>query len=71
MDHHGIEQYVNDLEADTKIIKDDIFRIAWAMRGGVNSLDLFHFYSHEDRSIMGKIIGENIESTKKSGMPLL
>jgi hypothetical protein len=69
--HHKIEDYVSDLEADIKLIKDDIYRIAWAMRGGVSSADLFHVYSHEDRSIMGKIIKENIESTKKSGMPLI
>lgn len=59
------------MEADTKMIKDDIFRIAWAMRGGVNSYDLFHNYSYEDRCIMNEIIKENIESTKKSGLPLI
>lgn len=41
------------------------------MRGGVNSYDLLNFYSSEDRTIMNKIIEENIESTKKSQMPLL
>lgn len=41
------------------------------MRGGVSSYDLFHVYSSEDRSIMNKIIEENIETTKKAQMPLL
>ncbi len=41
------------------------------MRGGVTSEDLFHKYSHEDRTIIGSIIKENIEATKKSGMSLI
>lgn len=41
------------------------------MRGGVNSYDLFCSYSAEDRNIISKIVQENVEATKKSGMPLL
>lgn len=41
------------------------------MRGGVTSEDLFQKYSFEDREIISKIIKENIEVTKKSGMPLV
>lgn len=41
------------------------------MRGGVNSHDLFFVYSYEDRQIMSEIIKDNIESAKKSGMPLI
>jgi hypothetical protein len=41
------------------------------MRGGVTSQDLFQLYSYEDRNIMSSLIKENIEATKKSGMPLL
>jgi len=66
-----IEDFVNFLENETKNIKDEIFRISWYMRGGVNSQDLFHIYSYEDRLIMNKIIEENIEATKKSGMNLI
>jgi hypothetical protein len=41
------------------------------MRGGVNSHDLFFVYAYEDRQIMSEIIKDNIESAKKSGMPLI
>jgi hypothetical protein len=41
------------------------------MRGGVNINDLFDRYSTEDIEIMSNIINENIEATKKSGMPLI
>ena len=66
-----IEEYVRQLEGETKSIKDDIFRISWYMRGGVNSVDLFHMYSYEDRMIMNDIIKDNIEATKKSGLNLV
>jgi len=54
-----------------KSIKDEIFRISWYMRGGINSQDLFHIYGYEDRKIMNEIIKDNIDLTKNSGMPLL
>ncbi len=41
------------------------------MRGGVNVTDLFHIYGYEDRTLMGKIIKDNLEMTKNAQMPLL
>jgi hypothetical protein len=41
------------------------------MRGGVDANDLFYVYSYEDRSIMNKIIKDNIEATKKTGLNLI
>ena len=41
------------------------------MRGGVDSAHLLNDTDVEDISIISKIISENIESTKKSGMPLI
>jgi hypothetical protein len=41
------------------------------MRGGVSSEDLFHRYSYEDRNLLNELIKDNIEATKKSGLPLI
>lgn len=41
------------------------------MRGGVTSEDLFWRYSLEDRDIISKIIKDNIETTNKTGLPLI
>lgn len=41
------------------------------MRGGVSSEDLFWRYSVEDREILNKIIKDNIETTNKTGLPLV
>ena len=71
MPNSDIESYLKHIEAQAKDIKDEIFRISWYMRGGVNSQDLFHLYSVEDRRIMNDIIKENIENTKKSKLSLI
>lgn len=71
MNNSDIPEYVKSFENMQKDIKDEIFRISWYMRGGVNSQDLFHIYGYEDRQIMNQIIKENIETTKKTQMPIL
>ena len=71
MSNSDIEAYVNGLELAAKGIKDEIFRISWYMRGGVDSNDLFHKYSYEDRQIIYEIIKDNIETTKNTKMPLI
>jgi hypothetical protein len=71
LSNESIEGLIKRLEQEAKGIKDEIFRLSWYMRGGVSSEDLFHIYSYEDRMIINEIIKENIETTKKSGMPIL
>jgi hypothetical protein len=66
-----IRKYTDDLDLEAKEIKDEIFRLSWYMRGGVDANDLFFVYSYEDRSIMNKIIKDNIEATRKTGLNLI
>ena len=40
----------------------------WYMRGSI-SLDEAFMLSSEDRQLIGDIIKENMETTKKSGLP--
>jgi len=62
---------VEKLEGQTKQIKDECYRIAWHMRGGVSAHELLWRYSQDDREILNKIIMEHIETTNKTGMPLI
>lgn len=41
------------------------------MRGGVDSNVLMYHTDIDDIQVLNTVIEENIESTKKSGMPLL
>ena len=56
------------LDNEIKNLKHNIFKLCWYMRGSVTLDDAFAT-SHEDREIISKIVEENIETTKKSGLP--
>ena len=62
-----ILQEVKKLDKEARSIKKDILKMCWYMRGlsyteGMN-------LGHEEREIVGEIIKENLETTKKSGLP--
>ena len=59
---------VKKLENEQKEAKSELLKICWYMRGGV-TLDEAYNLSWEDRSLISDIIKDNIETTKKSGMP--
>lgn len=71
MSESDIISYVRGLDGDVKQLKDEVYRIAWYMRGGVQAEDLFWKYSVEDRDIISKIIKDNIETTNKTGLNLI
>ena len=62
-----ILQYVQQLENQAKDIKKDLFKICWYMRG--MSYNEALMLSYEEREIIGTIIKDNLETTKKSGLP--
>ncbi len=71
MNNLEIEDYLIRLDNEILQFKDQLFRISWHMRGGVNINDLFHRYSNEDIEIMNGIIVEHVNLTKETQMPLL
>ena len=55
------------LDNEARILKKDVLKMCWYMRGlsyseGMN-------LSWDEREIVGEIIKENLETTKKSGLP--
>ena len=60
--------YFRQLENQSKALKEEALRLAWYMRGSV-SYDEAMLLSDSDREIIGKIVKENLETAKKSGMP--
>lgn len=71
MNDSEIEEYLVGLDEDVSQIKEELFRISWYMRGGVNINDLLHTYSNDDIILLRKIIKENIEITRESRMALV
>jgi hypothetical protein len=55
------------LDKEARELKKDVLKMCWYMRGlsyteGMN-------LSFEEREIVGEIIKENLETTKKTGLP--
>ena len=63
-----IEKIITDYDKEIKSIRSDLLKICWHMRGGV-TYDEACALSFEDRSSIGDIIKDNLETTKKTGLP--
>jgi hypothetical protein len=68
MDLPEILREVENLDKESKALKLDLTKICWYMRGGV-SLEEAYNLSIEDRQIIADVIKENLETSKKTGMP--
>jgi len=56
------------MEEETKKLRDELFKLTWYMRGGLSVEESFYL-SYDDRAMIGGIVKENLETTKKSGLP--
>lgn len=68
MDNEQIVQELTRLDAESKEIKNSIIRMAWYMRGGTTIAELLES-PNSDRELINSLIKENLDTTKKSGMP--
>ena len=55
------------MDKEAKAIKKDALKMCWYMRG-LSYSEAMHL-SFEEREIIGEIIKENLETTKKTGLP--
>lgn len=56
------------MESESKAIKNAALKFAWYMRGGASYEDILNMSSTE-RTNIGKLIEDNLDTTKKSGLP--
>ena len=56
------------MEEETKKLRDELFKLTWYLRGGLSVEEAFYL-SYDDRTMIGGIVKENLETTKKSGLP--
>ena len=61
-----IVKYLKDLESEIKNLKHELLKICWFMRGGVTYQESLNM-DIEERKIVGQIVKDNLETTKKSG----
>lgn len=56
------------MEQEAANIRSEILKLCWYMRGGLTYTEAMQL-SFNEREIVGRIIKENLETTKKSGLP--
>ena len=56
------------MEKECGTIRDEALKMCWYMRGGITYEQAMQL-SHRERLMIGDIVKENLETTKKSGMP--
>lgn len=56
------------MEKEADAIRNDSLKLSWYMRGGV-SYDRALMLSTREREMISNLIKENMETTKKSGLP--
>jgi len=49
-------------------MKKELLSLCWYMRGGL-SYEEAHYLSWTERESIGSLVKENLETTKKTGMP--
>ena len=56
------------MEKEALQLKEDALKMCWYMRGGLTYNEAVNL-SYQEREIIGRLIKENLETTKKSGLP--
>ncbi len=54
------------MDSEIKNLKHELLKITWYMRGGVTYQEALNM-SIDERKIVGNIVKDNLETTKKSG----
>ncbi len=68
LSNEDIVTLLDQMEKETKAMRDDVLRICWYMRGSISYSDGM-MLSRTDQILINKIIKDNMETTKKSGLP--
>jgi len=63
-----IQELVNQMDIESKQIKEDLLKLIWYMRGSVSYSEACAMSIHE-REVINKIIKDNLETTRKSKLP--
>lgn len=67
LSNDDIVNLINGYEKESKALKEEALRLCWYMRGGLTYDEAMQL-SQDERDIISKIIKDNIEITKKSGL---
>lgn len=67
-DADQIAGIIDNMEKEAKSIREESFKLAWYMRGGI-TYDQVLMLSSSERLMISELAKDNMETTKKSGLP--
>lgn len=56
------------MEREADSFRNEALKMCWYMRGGLTYTEAMNL-SHREREMIGSLVKENLETTKKSGLP--
>jgi hypothetical protein len=59
---------VDQMDKETRSIRQEVLKLCWYMRGGLTYDEAMQL-SQVERDIINELVKENLETTKKSGLP--
>jgi hypothetical protein len=59
---------IDKMEKEADQIRDEAIKMCWYMRGGISYNDTLNL-SPREKDAIGRLIKENLDTTKKSGLP--
>ena len=68
MSTEAISDLIDRMDKDCQNIRREAMKMSWFMRGGL-SYEQALALSIQEREIINEIIKDNLETTKKSGLP--
>jgi len=68
LNNEEVIAWLDSLEKDSKALKREIMQLCWYMRGSVSYTEAMEM-SPSERETIVKLIKDNLETAKKSGMP--
>jgi len=63
-----VAREVDGMERESSDLRNDSIKICWYMRGGVSYNEVMAM-NLKERQMISALIKENLETTKKSGLP--
>jgi len=63
----AVASMVDQMDREADSIRNESFKLVWYMRGGVTYTEVMNL-GFREREMIGKIVKENLETTKKTGL---
>lgn len=69
MDHTEIGEEIKRLESESDSIRESVINLCWWMRGGISHSESWEL-TEKERGMINRLIKSNIETMKKTKMPM-